>query len=63
MHDEHMRKYLKRKTTLLLRYALILHPLKVSCFKDINWGWMLYMNRQVVPNGHTWILTRTCVQI
>jgi len=35
----------KNKNTLLLRYALMLHPLKVSCFKDINWVWMLYINR------------------
>jgi len=49
MHDENMRKYLKNKNSLLLRYALMLHPLKVSCFKDINWRWMLYMNRQNVP--------------
>ena len=60
MVDENMRTYLKN--TLLLRYALILHPLKVSCFKDINWGGMLYMNRQVVPNWHSWILKRTFVQ-
>ena len=52
----------KEQNTLLLRYALILHPLKVPCFKDINWGWMLYMNRQVVPNWHSWILKRTFVQ-
>ena len=31
---------------------MILHPLKVSCFKDVNCGWMLYMNRQEhVGNG------------
>jgi len=34
MHDENMRKYLKNKHTLLLRYALILHPLALKTLTE-----------------------------
>ena len=37
MHDENMRTYLKNQNTLLLKYALILHPLALKTLTEGEW--------------------------